>query len=378
MAKFSRSFRAKMIITFGLSMFLSGTITYIIYKVLQFFYYTVVDYESPLAQFRQIIRKIGDINFFLLIFIPLSILFFFLLTRRYLTYFNKISNGIHHLANGNFSHRVEIHSNDEFRDIAQDINLASEILKQAIEKGEFSESSKNQLVVNLAHDLRTPLTSVLGYLDLILNDENLTEEQVKHFLTIAFTKSQRLESLIDELFEITRMNYGMLPIEQKYINLSDLLHQLKEELYPVFTKNNLTARMNLPPYLPIIGDGELLARVFENLLMNATRYGYDGQFVDINGFIESEEVVVQVVNYGDRIPPEDLPHLFDMLYTGDKARTQNKNSAGLGLFIAKNIVEQHNGSITVESSVTQTVFEVRLPKGSQTLRNNGDGINSNT
>ncbi|GIN59487.1 vancomycin resistance histidine kinase VanS [Lederbergia ruris] len=378
MAKFSRSFRAKMIITFGLSMFLSGTITYIIYKVLQFFYYTVVDYESPLAHFRRIIRQIGDINFFLLIFIPLSILFFFLLTRRYLTYFNKISNGIHHLANGNFSHRVEIHSNDEFRDIAQDINLASEILKQAIEKGEFSESSKNQLVVNLAHDLRTPLTSVLGYLDLILNDENLTEEQVKHFLTIAFTKSQRLESLIDELFEITRMNYGMLPIEQKYINLSDLLHQLKEELYPVFTKNNLTARMNLPPYLPIIGDGELLARVFENLLMNATRYGYDGQFVDINGFIESEEVVVQVVNYGDRIPPEDLPHLFDMLYTGDKARTQNKNSAGLGLFIAKNIVEQHNGSITVESSVTQTVFEVRLPKGSQTLRNNGDGINSNT
>ncbi|MEI3599324.1 MULTISPECIES: sensor histidine kinase [unclassified Oceanobacillus] len=378
MAKFSRSFRAKMIITFGLSMFLSGTITYIIYKVLQFFYYTVVDYESPLAHFRRIIRQIGDINFFLLIFIPLSILFFFLLTRRYLTYFNKISNGIHHLANGNFSHRVEIHSNDEFRDIAQDINLASEILKQAIEKGEFSESSKNQLVVNLAHDLRTPLTSVLGYLDLILNDKNLTEEQVKHFLTIAFTKSQRLESLIDELFEITRMNYGMLPIEQKYINLSDLLHQLKEELYPVFTKNNLTARMNLPPYLPIIGDGELLARVFENLLMNATRYGYDGQFVDINGFIESEEVVVQVVNYGDRIPPEDLPHLFDMLYTGDKARTQNKNSAGLGLFIAKNIVEQHNGSITVESSVTQTVFEVRLPKGSQTLRNNGDGINSNT
>lgn len=348
-------------------MFLSGTITYIIYKTLQFFYYTVVDYESPLAQFRQIIRKIGDINFFLLIFIPLSILFFFLLTKRYVTYFNKISNGIHHLANGNFNHRVEIHSNDEFRDIAQEINLASEILKQAIEKGEFSESSKNQLVVNLAHDLRTPLTSVLGYLDLILNDENLTEEQVKHFLTIAFTKSQRLESLIDELFEITRMNYGMLPIEQKYINLSDLLHQLKEELYPVFTKNNLTARMNFPPYLPIIGDGELLARVFENLLMNATRYGYDGQFVDINGFIESEEVVVQVVNYGDRIPPEDLPHLFDMLYTGDKARTQNKNSTGLGLFIAKNIVEQHNGSITVQSSITQTVFEVRLPKESEIL-----------
>ncbi|HAM82043.1 sensor histidine kinase [Ornithinibacillus bavariensis] len=365
MVKFSRSFRSKMIIIFGLSMLLSGTITFIIYKTLQFFYYTIVDYESPFAHFRKIIREIGDINFFLLIFIPLSILFFFLLTKRYLTYFNKISNGIHNLAKGNFNHRVQIDSNDEFRDIAQDINLASEILKQAIEKGEFSESSKNQLVVNLAHDLRTPLTSVLGYLDLILNDENLTKDQVKHFLTIAFTKSQRLESLIDELFEITRMNYGMLPIEQKHINLRDLLNQLKEELYPVFTKNNLIVRMKLTTDLPIIGDGELLARVFENLLINATRYGYDGQFVDINGFIESEEVVVQVVNYGDRIPPEDLPHIFDMLYTGDKARTQNKNSTGLGLFIAKNIVEQHSGSITVQSSVTQTVFEVRLPKESK-------------
>ncbi|EQB36270.1 MULTISPECIES: sensor histidine kinase [Virgibacillus] len=363
MVKFSRSFRSKMIIIFGLSMLLSGTITYIIYKTLQYFYYTVVDYKSPLAHFRQIIGEIGDINFFLLIFIPLSILFFFLLTKRYVTYFNNISNGIHYLAQGNFNHRVQILSDDEFRDIAQDINLASEKLKQATEKGEFSESSKDQLVVNLAHDLRTPLTSVLGYLDLILKDENLTKDQVKHFLTIAYTKSQRLEGLIDELFEITRMNYGMLPIEQKNINLSDLLNQLKEELYPVFTKNDLIARMNMTPSLPITGDGELLARVFENLLINATRYGYDGQFVDVNGYIESGEVVVQVVNYGDSIPAEELPHLFDMFYTGDKARTQHKNSTGLGLFIAKNIVEQHSGSITVQSSLTQTVFKVRLPKG---------------
>ncbi|UOQ83525.1 sensor histidine kinase [Gracilibacillus salinarum] len=366
MVKFTKSFRSKMIITLGLSMLLSGSITYIIYKTLQYFYYKVVDYKSPLANFRQIIREIGDINFFLLIFIPLSILFFFLLTKRYVTYFNNISTGIHHLAQGDFNHRVQILSDDEFSDIAQDINLASEKLKQATEKGEFSESSKDQLVVNLAHDLRTPLTSVLGYLDLILKDENLTNEQVKHFLTIAFTKSQRLEGLVDELFEITRMNYGMLPIDQNNINLRDLLNQLKEELYPVFTKNDLIARMNMTPNLPITGDGELLARVFENLLINAARHGYDGQFVDVNGYMESGEVVVQVVNYGDSIPPKELPHLFDMFYTGDKARTLQKNSTGLGLFIAKNIVEQHSGSITAQSSLLQTVFEVRLPKRGET------------
>jgi two-component system, OmpR family, sensor histidine kinase VanS len=362
MAKFIRSFRSKIIVLFGLSMLLGGIITYLIVKGLQLYYHTMVRRGEPLALLRQFIDSIGDFNFFFILFISLSILFFFLLTKPYSTYFNEISNGIHHLAGGNFQHRVYIQSNDEFGDIAQAINLASEKLEEAIQRGDFSENSKEQLVVNLAHDLRTPLTSVLGYLELILKDEKLTKEQVRHFLTIAFTKSQRLERLIDELFEITRMNYGMLPIEKRQINLSDLLLQLKEELYPVFGKNDLIARMNILPHLPILGDGEMLARVFENLLTNASRYGYDGQFVDINGFVDAGEVVVQVVNYGDSIPPIELPYLFDMFYTGDKARTHQEDSTGLGLFIAKNIVEQHNGKIMADSSLIRTLFEVRLPQ----------------
>ncbi|WP_260288072.1 HAMP domain-containing sensor histidine kinase [Peribacillus aracenensis] len=367
MAKFIHSFRSKIIVLFGLSMLLGGIITYLIFKGLQLYYHTRVRWGDPLAQLREFIDSIGDFNFFFVLFISLSILFFYLLTKPYSTYFKEISSGIHYLARGNFKHRVYIQSNDEFGDIAQAINLASEKLEEAIQRGDFSENSKEQLVVNLAHDLRTPLTSVLGYLDLILKDEKLTKEQVRHFLTIAFTKSQRLERLIDELFEITRMNYGMLPVEKRQINLSDLLLQLKEELYPVFEKNDLIARMNILPHLPILGDGEMLARVFENLLTNANRYGYDGQFVDINGFVDAGEVVVQVINYGDSIPPNELPYLFDMFYTGDKARTHQEDSTGLGLFIAKNIVEQHNGTITAESSLIHTVFEVRLPQESVTI-----------
>ncbi|MBG9586050.1 sensor histidine kinase [Cytobacillus firmus] len=365
MGKMVRSFRSKMVLLFGLSMIFSGIITFIIFKSLQFYYHANAQFGDRLEYYRKIMKQFGDINVFLLLFIPLSFLFFYLLTKRYSSYFNEISTGIHHLSRGDFSHHVQIESNDEFRDIAHDINLASEKLKQAVERGDFSESSKDQLVVNLAHDLRTPLTSVLGYLDLILKDESLTEEQVRHFLTIAFSKSQRLERLIDELFEITRMNYGMLPVEKKRLNLTDLLNQLKEELYPAFKKNHLTARMDSTPYLPIFADGELIARVFENLLTNAIRYGYEGQYVDISGTIDGDEVVVQVVNYGDSIPPDELPHLFDMFYTGDKARTHQEDSTGLGLFIAKNIVEQHNGTITAESNVIRTIFEVRLPMESE-------------
>ncbi|AIG27013.1 sensor histidine kinase [Brevibacillus laterosporus] len=362
MDKMIRSFRSKMILLLGLSMLLSGTITYILYKALQLYYRVQVKFENPLTTIRYFIRDIGDINFFLLIFIPLAILFFFLLTKPYATYFQQISNGIHHLANGNFTNRVHIPSNDEFGDIAKDINLASEKLQKAVERGDFAENSKDQLVLNLAHDLRTPLTSVIGYLDFILQDDHLTPEQVRHYMAVAFTKSQRLEKLIDELFEIARMNYGMLPIEKKPIDLSELIVQLKEELYPAFEKNQLEARLNVTPQLIIWGDGELLARVFENLLTNAIRYGNDGQFVDISCYLDVEDVVVEIVNYGNCIPSEELPHIFEMFYTGDQARTHQGGSTGLGLFIAKNLVEQHHGVISVESNVIQTCFQVRLPQ----------------
>lgn len=361
MAKMTRSFRFKMIMLFGLSMLCSGTFTYLFYKALQIFYHTL-KFDNPLTKVRYFMRDIGDINFFLIIFIPLSFYFFFLLTKRYSHYFHEISRGINQLANGDFNRMIDIRTNDEFEDIARDINLASDKLKQAMERGDFAENSKERLVLNLAHDLRTPLTSVLGYLDFILQGEELTAEQIKHYAGIAFTKSQRLEKLIDELFEIARMNYGNLTIDQKPIDLSELLIQLNEELYPVFEKNKLATRLKVTPHVAIWGNGELLARVFENLLTNAIRYGKDGQFIDIHCHLDAEDAVVQVVNYGDCIPPEELPHIFDMFYTGDKARTQQEGSAGLGLFIAKNIVEQHQGTITAQSDRIRTLFEVRFPQ----------------
>ncbi|PQP83500.1 vancomycin resistance histidine kinase VanS [Paenibacillus sp. PCH8] len=355
-----RSFRTTMIMLLGLSMLASGAITYGVYKLLQA-YYSGVRLEDQLAEYRHFMRSIGDIYFFLLLFIPLAILFFFWFTKPYATYFKDISTGIRHLANGDFQHLVQISSKDELGTIAEDVNLASEKLREAVERGDFAENSKDQLIVNLAHDLRTPLTSVLGYLDLLMKDDQLTDEQVRHFTSIAFTKSQRLEKLIDDLFEITRMNYGMLPIQKMQLDLSELLKQMNEELYPVFEKNHLTTRLKIDMDLTVSGDGELLARVLENLLINAARHGKDGMYVDINGYREAEQIIIQVVNYGGHIHPEHLPHIFDMYYTGDRARSPQEGGTGLGLFIARNIVEQHDGTISVQSDVVRTQFEVLLP-----------------
>ncbi|MFD1956913.1 ATP-binding protein [Paenibacillus thailandensis] len=357
-----RSFRSSMLGLFGLSMLLSGGVTYLIYKGLQIYYRDNVLAEDPLARLRHFMNSIGDIYFFLLLFVPLAILFFFLLTMRYTGYFREISAGIHRLAVGKFDGYVSISSNDEFESIADDINRASKQLKEAVEKGEFAESSKDQLVLNLAHDLRTPLTSVLGYLDFILKDDSLTKEQARHYTSIAYTKSKRLEKLIDQLFETTKLNNGHLPIDRKPLDLSELLTQLSEELFPVFDNAGLEVRLDLEPHLHIAADGELLARVFENLFTNAARYGSDGTYVDVNCRMDGDTAVVQVINYGHTIAPDQLPFLFDMFYTGDKARSHQAGSTGLGLFIAKNIVERHQGAITADSDAIRTVFEVRLPK----------------
>ncbi|GIQ70434.1 sensor histidine kinase [Xylanibacillus composti] len=360
MANKIRGFRFKMIQLFVLSTLCSGTITFLIFKVFQLYYHTT-KLEDLTTKIRYFMREIGDLNFFLIIFIPLSFYFFFLLTKRYSLYFHEISRGINQLANGDFNSKINIRSNDEFENIARDINLASEKLKQALERGDFAENSKEQLVLNLAHDLRTPLTSVLGYLDFILQDDNLTNEQIKHYTGIAFSKSKRLEKLIDELFEIARMNYGQLKMNKQPIDLGELLIQLNEELYPALERNNLTPRLHVTPHVMILGDGDLLARVFENLLTNAIRYGKDGQYIDIHCNLEAENAVVQVINYGHSIPPEELPYIFDMFYTVDKARTEREGSSGIGLFIAKNIVEQHRGTISAQSAPVRTLFEVRLP-----------------
>ncbi|WP_434748125.1 ATP-binding protein [Paenibacillus amylolyticus] len=362
-----RSFRTTMIMLLGLSMLSSGGVTFIVYRLLQM-YYAGVRREDPLAEYRNIMRSIGDIYVFMLLFIPLAILFFYLFTRPYVTYFKEISTGINHLANGDFQHRVQISSKDELGSIAESVNMASQKLREAMERGDFAENSKDQLIVNLAHDLRTPLTSVLGYLDLLMKDEQLTEEQARHFTAIAFTKSQRLEKLIDDLFEITRMNHGRLPVRKTQLDLSELLKQMNEELYPVFEKNHLLTRLKIDNDLTVSGDGELLARVFENLLINAARHGKDGMYVDINGFRDGNQVVIQVINYGGHIHPDDLPHIFDMYYTGDRARTVQEGGTGLGLFIARNIVDQHEGVISVASDVVRTMFEVRLPVFQQVSR----------
>ena len=229
-------------------------------------------------------------------------------------------------------------------------------------KEEEAEETKNELITNVAHDLRTPLTSIIGYIDIVNNMPDLTEAQRSEYLKITWEKARKLEKLINELFSFTKISYGGMPMHMEKIDLIKLLEQEVDELYPTFKDNQLECVLETDTdSCMVMADGEQLVRVFDNLLGNAVKYGRYGKMIRVRTVTEQSQIRIQVVNYGSVIPAEKLPFLFEKFYKVDTSRQPSSEGTGLGLAIAKSIVESHGGSISVKSSFDGTVFEVILP-----------------
>jgi len=360
MRKFINGFRTRIIYLFIKSLSIAAVITFALYKALQYYYHHHVFYGDTYMRYRFWMREVGDVYIFLALYIPFSILIFYLLTRTYTKYFEDISSGIRQLAAGDFSHHVEISSKDEFRQIANDLNAASSGLRTAIQAETLAQRSKETLIANLAHDLRTPLTSVTGYLDL-LNQPTTTPEERTVYAKIAYKKSRDLEELLETLFDISKLDLSLKTTEQTEVDLHHLLLQLLDEMYPLISRVGAKVNQQISPHLLVSGNGKELARVFENLLSNALRYGDLHQSVDVRAFRRGEAIVIQVTNAGQMIQAVDVPYLFDMFYTVDQVRNMPTKQTGLGLFIAKTIVERHEGTIELKQAAGEIRFEVVLP-----------------
>ena len=228
-----------------------------------------------------------------------------------------------------------------------------------------AEGEKEKVRANLlravSHDLRTPLTSVLGYLDIVNTHSDLTAEQKKKYVEIAYIKALRLQGMIEDLFSFTKLTYGGMPLKKSALDIVKLLQQEIEEFYPNFEENSLTCQFksDRSSYI-VLADGALIARAFENLIGNAIKYGSSGKIIRILISGTDERVKVSVINYGNVIPKEDLPHIFDKFFRVDQSRQVETGGTGLGLSIAKAIVEAHHGTITAQSSLAGTIFEVTL------------------
>lgn len=230
--------------------------------------------------------------------------------------------------------------------------------EQALRK---EAAQKNDLVTYLAHDLKTPLTSVIGYLSLLDEAPDMPPEQKGKYTRIALDKACRLEGLVNEFFEITRYNLQQIKLEKEQIDLYYLLVQLMDEFYPILSEKGNTAVLEAEESLTVWGDPAKLARVFNNILKNAAAYSFPGSEICIAAVERSGSVSVSFSNHGPEIPPEKLSLIFDRFYRMDDARSSNAGGAGLGLAIAREIVTLHGGAITAESRGDTTTFTVTLP-----------------
>lgn len=220
---------------------------------------------------------------------------------------------------------------------------------------------KNDLILYLAHDLKTPLASVIGYLNLLRDERQISEELQEKYLSISLAKAERLEDLINEFFDIARFNLTDISLQYSKIDLTRLLEQLAFEFNPMLKEKDLSCSLQMPDEMLLRCDAGKIQRAFDNLLRNAVIYSYPNTEIEIGAERQKDRIVIKFINHGDTIPEENLERIFEQFYRLDISRSTSSGGAGLGLAIAKRIVELHRGTITAKSENELIVFTVTLP-----------------
>ncbi len=300
-----------------------------------------------------------DVIVFIVFTLVIYMTFYMVFSHNIIEYFKDINRGVERIREGDLDTNIPVKGYDEISDLAYSINNMRVELKQSIAKERELEKTKNELITNVAHDLRTPLTSMTGYLELIKGNRDIDDETREKYINIAYDKSKRLERLVTDLFDYTRFEKNKLQLSLVKLNITKFVEQLAEEFYPSIEEKRLELITSFPKTnLYRRGDGELLARALGNLLSNAIKYGAYGKQIRMELLEDREHnhVIFRVTNYGRLIPQKDIGKIFEQFYRVDASRTST--GTGLGLAIAKNIIEMHKGRIEAKSDEEGTVFEV--------------------
>ncbi|HBF8657461.1 TPA: HAMP domain-containing histidine kinase [Clostridioides difficile] len=316
--------------------------------------YTFSNFSNPLVKWLKLRR---DVLFFLVFIIGYITIFNFYWKKPW-NYLREIINATHTIYQQN-DELVEL--SKPLKEIEQQMNqikMSVLLSQQAVKE---AENKKNNLVMYLAYDIRTPLTSVIGYLSLLKEIPNMDNSQKSKYTEVALDKAQYLEKLINELFEITRYNSNQIKINFEKVDLYYMLLQLKDEFYPLLSEKGNRAILKANESLTIKADSEKLARVFNNILKNAIAYSYPNTEIIISAVHKDSKVDIAFRNYGQTIPEEQLSAIFEKFNRLDEARKSDMGGAGLGLSIAKEIINLHGGDITVQSKDEVTTFTISLP-----------------
>lgn len=265
-------------------------------------------------------------------------------------------------------HRLIEHPDDwgqldgDFLEVESALNRVRERERLSSQALRDEARRKDDLVTYLAHDLKTPLASVVGYLSLLEEAPDLPAEQRARFTGIALEKAHRLDALIEEFFDITRFDFHDIVLTRGYVDLNLMLAQVAEEFYPTLSEQDKHAEIDVPLGITVLVDGDKMARVFNNVMKNAIAYSYEGSTIRVSAARVTGAVEIRFENQGDPIPEPKLKVIFEKFYRLDAARATNRGGAGLGLAIAKEIVTAHGGQIECTSTPERTVFTITLPE----------------
>ncbi len=251
---------------------------------------------------------------------------------------------------------------DDFIEIEESFNELKLRNIQIEKLAKQEERRKNELIAYLAHDIKTPLSSVIGYLNLLDDTSDMPMEQREKYIKIALKKANRVEQLMNEFFEITRFNSSSITLSKENISLNFMLQQMADEFFPILSKGGRSINLQIESEITIYADPDKLARVVNNLIKNAIAYSYTNTTITIEVKQENNLIVIQVSNEGNPIPEDKLSSIFDKFFRLDSSRSSNTGGAGLGLAIAKEIVKAHKGTIEATSNIERTCFTVKIPK----------------
>lgn len=297
----------------------------------------------------------------LLMLIIIMCLIFFKRMNSITDYIEEITSKVNEAAGGNLDIHISTKGSDELSNLSQNINDMADSIKKLITRERAWEKQKSNLITNLSHDLRTPLTSILGFLEIIADKKYNNEDELDHYSSIALSKTKELQLSINQLFEFTKICNADISLNCSEVDLYELVNQSLIGFIPEFEKENMTYEIHKDEeHININADPLFMARVFNNLTSNCLKYGNAGRKLDIYLGKEGDKVKIIFRNYGEMIEEKDIDTLFNRLYRAEKT-CEKKEGTGLGLAIVKTVVEMHNGSIEVTSSRKNTDFIIKMP-----------------
>lgn len=298
----------------------------------------------------------------LLVLIDIGVLWWRLLRRYHLYQLDHIIGELHYIAQGHLEHRIPFRVNGNQQHVITSVNALVDTITQAMQEERASEKSKDELITNVSHDLRTPLTSIIGYLGLIEDHQYQSEEDIVKYSHIAYDKAKQMKNLVEDLFEYTKVQQHGAPVNLMTVDLGQLLEQVGASFELEADKKGMAINVSCEPTpLSITADPEKLGRLFSNLVANALKYGHGASYIHLTAKQLGEKVVITVANDGEKIPAESVKHLFERFYRVESSRNKATGGTGLGLAIVQSIVELHHGSVTVRSDDQETAFVVTLP-----------------